>query len=74
MPEFTVVGFDAHGHGHSDTPEKKDARLPLREVDAVRKALGMERAFLVGSSMGGGDAIRYAADGRYAASRRWTTS
>lgn len=63
VPEFTVVGFDAHGHGHSDTPATKDARLPLREIDAVRRALGMERPILVGSSMGGGNAIRYAADG-----------
>lgn len=63
VPEFSVVGFDAHGHGHSDTPETKDARLPLREIDAVRRTLGMTRPILVGSSMGGGNAIRYAADG-----------
>jgi pimeloyl-ACP methyl ester carboxylesterase len=63
VPEFTVVGFDAHGHGHSDTPRTKDARLPLREIDAVRRALGMERPLLIGSSMGGGNAVRYAADG-----------
>jgi len=62
--EFTVVTVDALGHGGSDKPSDpraygRDARAD--DLAAVLDALGLERAHLVGYSMGGWIATGFAA-------------
>jgi proline-specific peptidase len=57
-----IVFFDQLGCGRSDKPE--DASLwkierYVREVEAVRKALGLDRIFLYGHSWGGWLAVEY---------------
>lgn len=59
-----VHAFDLKGHGFSDKPEAPDAYTLEafgRHVVDVLDALGLERAMLVGHSMGGGIAAQAAA-------------
>ena len=52
--EFTVVAFDNRGIGASDVPEGPYSTRELAaDVVAVLDAAGMERAHLVGTSLGG---------------------
>jgi len=58
-----VWGFDLKGHGYSDKPvDAAEYTLDAlaRHVLDVMDALGLERALLVGHSMGGGIAVRVA--------------
>jgi pimeloyl-ACP methyl ester carboxylesterase len=62
--EFTVVTVDSLGHGDSDKPAdpaayERDARAD--DLAAVLDALGLERAHVVGYSMGGWMAAGFAA-------------
>jgi proline iminopeptidase len=62
-----VIFYDQLGCGRSDAPDKPELyRIPrfLDELDAVRKALGLERVILFGNSWGGMLAIEYLVDGR----------
>ena len=56
---FHAVAFDARGHGDSDwSPEgdySQDAMV--RDLGAVMQSLGLQRAVLVGASMGGGTSL-----------------
>lgn len=63
--EFRVAAYDLHGHGLTETPPERalDVGVPLRELDAVRRALEMDGPLLVGSSLGGGISLRYASTG-----------
>jgi pimeloyl-ACP methyl ester carboxylesterase len=62
---FRMVGYDARGHGESDAPaddsayEYEDLAEDLRRV---LDQLEIERAVLVGHSMGAATAIRFALD------------
>ena len=63
-PEFTVVTVDSLGHGDSDKPAepapyRRDARAD--DLAAVLDALAIERAHVVGYSMGGWMATGFAA-------------
>src|SRR5258706_1090822 len=58
-----VIYYDQLGCGASAIPEKKPemwtVELYVEEVDAVRKALGLERIHLLGQSWGGMLAMEY---------------
>jgi len=60
---FTVVAPDLPGHGQSDPPQQ-DVTLPycLRFVIGLMDSLGIERASLVGRSMGGPVCLGLAAE------------
>lgn len=52
-PRARVIALDLPGHGESDKPEiKYDMDLFAAAIDAVMKDAGVERAVLVGHSMG----------------------
>ena len=57
-----VALFDARGHGASAPAADGDYSYPAlaRDLEAVLDALGVERALLVGASMGAHTAIRLA--------------
>jgi pimeloyl-ACP methyl ester carboxylesterase len=62
---FRVVTFDARGNGRSDRPAAVDAYADTEFVAdalAVLDASGSERAVIAGLSMGGGYALRLAAE------------
>jgi pimeloyl-ACP methyl ester carboxylesterase len=61
--DFRVVSYDARGHGHSDVPASGGRTSLLEDVAVVTRALALERPLLVGHSMGGATALRYARDG-----------
>jgi pimeloyl-ACP methyl ester carboxylesterase len=59
-----AITFDARGHARSDAPVEPDAYEPDRFVEDVSNVLdviGIERALIVGLSMGAGIALRFAA-------------
>lgn len=58
----TVVSYDARGHGESDPAADGDYSYPALAADAaaVLDALGIERAVLMGSSMGSATAVAVA--------------
>jgi pimeloyl-ACP methyl ester carboxylesterase len=62
-PGRRAVALDIRGHGRSDPPTGGDYSIPSLAADvwAVADALGLERAVLVGHSMGGTVAIACAA-------------
>src|SRR6188508_649498 len=62
---FRVVTFDGRGNGRSDRPPSAPAYSDVEFVAdalAVLDATGTERAVIVGLSMGGGYALRLAAE------------
>jgi len=62
---FRVVTFDGRGNGRSDHPPSADAYADVEFVAdacAVLDATGTDRAVIVGLSMGGGYALRMAAE------------
>lgn len=58
-----VLGIDLRGHGESDWSVKQEYRIGsyAADVDALLDVLGLDRVSLVGHSLGGAVAIRYAA-------------
>jgi pimeloyl-ACP methyl ester carboxylesterase len=61
---FRVVGPDARGHGHSGKPHESSAYgddAMAKDVVALFDHLGLERADVVGYSMGAAVAMRFAA-------------
>ena len=60
---YRVLALDARGHGDSDhDPEfRYDHAAVTRDLEAVLEALGVDRLVLVGHSLGGYAAIRFAA-------------
>ena len=60
-PHFTCARLDLRGHGASSCDKVSLAGLPL-DIDAVLTQLGVETAGLVGHSVGGFAATRYAAE------------
>ena len=60
-----VVGYDARGHGESAPPEDRSAYEYAdlaADLGRVLDSLGIERAVLVGHSMGAATAVRFALD------------
>jgi proline-specific peptidase len=59
-----VIFYDQLGCGHSSIPEARPemwtVELYIEEVDAVRRALGLDRIHLLGQSWGGMLALEYA--------------
>lgn len=62
---FRVIAYDARGHGRSGPALDADAyTYPLlaRDLEAVLDSAGVQRAVLVGASMGAQTALRFALD------------
>lgn len=59
---YRVVRFDARGYGRSSRPEPGHPYSPAEDMAAVMDAAGVDRAALVGCSMGGGDALDFAVE------------
>jgi pimeloyl-ACP methyl ester carboxylesterase len=65
LPHFahvTAVGLDLPGRGASRAPRLPSAAAYAAFLDQVRAALGVERVFVLGQSLGGGIAQHYAVD------------
>ncbi len=58
--EHLVVRYDVRGYGRSSRPEPGRPYSHVRDLAAVMDAVGMDRAALVGCSMGGASAIDFA--------------
>ncbi|MEU4928337.1 alpha/beta hydrolase [Streptomyces yokosukanensis] len=56
-----LVAMDLRGHGRSASASSYEWEDHLADVDAVVRALGLRRPWLVGHSLGGMIAVRYAA-------------
>lgn len=61
---FHVIAVDQPGYGHSDkhTEHEQYNRYSADAVLALFDQLGIERAALIGNSLGGGTAVRFALD------------
>ncbi|EUA23550.1 4,5-9,10-diseco-3-hydroxy-5,9,17-trioxoandrosta-1(10),2-diene-4-oate hydrolase [Mycobacterium xenopi 4042] len=61
---FHVLAVDQPGYGHSDkrTEHPQFNRYAARALKALVDELDIERAPLVGNSLGGGTAVRFALD------------
>ena len=57
---FTVVRHDVRGYGRSSRPEPGHPYSHVEDLAAVMDAAGLERAALVGCSMGGGIGLNFA--------------
>jgi pimeloyl-ACP methyl ester carboxylesterase len=63
-PHFRVIVYDQRGHGLTDAPDDPARYSPahlIRDLVALLDGLGLERAAIVGFSMGGGPALGLAA-------------
>ena len=59
---FRVIAYDSINHGHSsNSPRGQEEPDRADELEAVLRALGIERPILAGNSMGGNTLIRWAA-------------
>lgn len=63
QPGWRVIALDQRGRGHSDwDPQQRyDTLTYVADLEAVVAALGLQRFHLLGHSMGGANAIVYAA-------------
>ncbi|RQR25972.1 alpha/beta hydrolase [Burkholderia sp. Bp9142] len=63
VDRYRVVALDQRGRGRSDWDPRRDyyAAAYVRDLDALVRALGLQRFVLVGHSMGGANAFVYAA-------------
>jgi pimeloyl-ACP methyl ester carboxylesterase/DNA-binding SARP family transcriptional activator len=58
---FRVVLVDRRGTGLSDRADQQQStRAGVEDIDAVRRALGVEQVWLLGNSVGGAIAVEYA--------------
>lgn len=57
---YRVVRYDARGYGRSSRPEPGVAYSHVEDLAAVMDAAAVDRAALVGCSMGGGTALNFA--------------
>ena len=58
--DYKVIRFDARGFGKSETPDKPFS--PVKDVYDLMKFLKMEKAHIMGCSMGGSTALEFALD------------
>jgi pimeloyl-ACP methyl ester carboxylesterase len=72
-PHFEVYAIDLLGHGDADRDHDADYSLDAQvaRVKTLLNALGLEKAHLAGSSMGGGVIAAYAAQYPHAVSSVW---
>jgi 3-oxoadipate enol-lactonase len=56
---YRVLRYDVRGYGRSSVPEAGAAYSHVRDLAAVMDAAGVDRAALVGNSMGGGIALDF---------------
>jgi len=63
-PHFHVMAFDQRGHGDTDWAPNKDysRKTMVSDVAAFTRALGLDRFFLVGMSMGGANSLSFTAN------------
>jgi 2-succinyl-6-hydroxy-2,4-cyclohexadiene-1-carboxylate synthase len=67
---FTAAGYrpvvvELLGHGRSPSPDEPSRYEPahyLREFEAIRESLGLERWYVIGQSLGAGLTLRYAVE------------
>jgi non-heme chloroperoxidase len=64
LPEaWRVIAVTARGHGQSDKPESGYGAADMAgDIKALLDVLGIDRALIVGHSMGASTALRFAAD------------
>ncbi len=62
-PHFHVMAFDQRGHGDTDWAADKDysRRSMVKDVEGFTTALGLDRFFLTGMSMGGANSLSFTA-------------
>ncbi|MGH7320671.1 MAG: alpha/beta fold hydrolase [Candidatus Rokuibacteriota bacterium] len=61
-PEFRLIGYDLRGRGASDKPETGySLEIHGQDLAGLLDHLGLERAFLMGHSLGAHIALRFAA-------------
>lgn len=59
---FRVLAYDSVNHGHSsNSPRDEDEPDRVEELEGFLAALGLERPYLAGNSMGGNTLLRWAA-------------
>ena len=63
LPDFRIVAYDARGHGGSGEPATFNPGAAVDDVGRIAQALRLDRPVLVGHSMGGATATRWAARG-----------
>ena len=63
-PHFHVMAFDQRGHGDTDWAADKDysRRSMVKDVEEFTTALGLDRFFLTGMSMGGANSLSFTAN------------
>jgi len=63
-PYFHVMAFDQRGHGDTDWAADKDysRKTMVSDVLAFTRALGLDRFFLTGMSMGGANSLSFTAN------------
>ncbi len=63
-PNFRVLAFDQRGHGDSDWSLERDysRSAMVRDLDAFTSAMGVEKFFLAGMSMGGMNSMVFTAE------------
>ena len=61
---FRVITFDQRGHGQSDRATDRDytRASQMEDLEAIIESLGLRSVTLIGHSMGGANAICYAAE------------
>jgi len=61
-PHYRVIALDQRGHGDSDNDAegRYDHETMARDVESVLESLGVERVVIVGHSLGGRVAMRFA--------------
>ena len=62
LPDARVIALDLPGHGKSTAPGRNTLDAYARDVAALLDALALDRAVIVGHSMGGGVAQLLALD------------
>ncbi|MFA7248771.1 MAG: alpha/beta hydrolase [Dehalococcoidia bacterium] len=62
--EFRVIAIDQRGHGLSDRASDRDytRATQMEDLEAIIESLGLRSVTLIGHSMGGANAICYAAE------------
>lgn len=61
QPHFRVLALDQRGHGDSDPADQYGPTFTASDIDGILDQLGIEQLILVGLSMGGRNAMYYAA-------------
>src|SRR5438874_7654710 len=59
-PEWRLIALDQRGHGYSGHPDTYTREDYLGDIEALYEHLGIERAVLLGNSLGGVNAYQFA--------------